>query len=327
MMTLKIGFVGIGGIARAHMNHLAVMEGVTVSAFTSKHLVNAEKAAAQWSDARAYPSVADMLDDRKLDAVYVCVPPSAHNEIDMQVAERGIPFLVEKPLGMEWELPRKIAEMVQDKSLITSVGYQWRYLDSVQKAKELTQGAHIGMALGFWMGTMPTTAWWVSHKDSGGQFVEQTTHITDLLRYFCGEVTEVYAAFGKRAMHEMVEGADVSDVGTVTMKMADGSVATISNTCLIPTYHHVGLDIYTAEGIYEIREKCLKVSQGATICEYINQSQALYNENAAFIHAVRTGDTSRILSDYADSLKTYEVTMAANESARTGKPVQIRPLT
>ena len=56
------------------------------------------------------------------------------------------------------------------------------------------QDQTIGMALGRWMGGMPGVAWWRRQEGSGGQFVEQTTHIVDLLRYCAGEVTEVYAA-------------------------------------------------------------------------------------------------------------------------------------
>jgi len=48
------------------------------------------------------------------------------------------------------------------------------------------------------------------------------------------------------------------------------------------------------------------------------------NLQEAFIHAVRTGDRSVIRSDYFDALKTTEVTLGANESARTGKPVEMK---
>ncbi|WJH36246.1 Gfo/Idh/MocA family oxidoreductase [Paenibacillus sp. CC-CFT747] len=322
-MTLQIGFVGTGGIARAHQNHLSSLEGVTVAGFTGTRMAHSDKAAREWKDARAYESLEQMLDDRRLDAVYICVPPDSHDGLEELLIDRGIPFLVEKPLGTDLALPRRLAARIREQNLLTSVGYHWRYLDSAQKAKELLLNTKIGMSLGYWMGTMPRAPWWIVQKGSGGQFVEQTTHITDLLRYLVGEITEVYAAYSHRVMHEVVEGADVSDVGTVTMKLADGSVATISNTCLIPNYHTVGLDIYTNDGIYEIREACLKRATADTVTQYNNQTKPMYNENEAFIRALRTGDRSGILSDYEDSLKTHEVTMAANESARTGLPVKV----
>ncbi|MBC8079927.1 MAG: Gfo/Idh/MocA family oxidoreductase [Gorillibacterium sp.] len=324
-MTLKIGFVGTGGISQGHQNCLSKIEGVTVSAFTSNTQMSSDKAAQAHTHAKSYGSLTDMLDDQKLDAVYICVPPHVHEGLEEQLIERSIPFLVEKPLGINQELPLAIAKRLKETNLLNSVGYHWRYLDSAQRAKQLIADSDVkvGMALGYWMGTMPMADWWINYDTSGGQFVEQTTHIVDMLRLLCGEVSEVYAAFSQRVMHEQVPGTSVFDVGTVTMKLASGAVATISNSCLLPTYHKVGLDIYTNKGIIELQESCLKVTEADRVDEYKCSGDPLFRENEAFIHALRTGDRSLILSDYQDSLKTHKITLAANLSVKTGKPVQI----
>lgn len=46
-------------------------------------------------------------------------------------------------------------------------------------------------------------------------------------------------------------------------------------------------------------------------------------EDRAFLDAVRSGDHSNILSDYADGFKTSLVTVGANQSLQTGQPVSI----
>jgi predicted dehydrogenase len=171
------------------------------------------------------------------------------------------------------------------------------------------------------MGGMPMVPWWRVQSGSGGQFVEQTTHIVDLLRYLCGEVREVYAAYALQVMGEQVEGTDVPDVGSVTMKLANGMVATISNTCLLPVGHHVGLDIYTNKGVLELRSDALNEITADGARKHPNVANPYFVEDEAFIHALRTGDTSRILSDYEDSLRTHDITIAANESAVSGKPI------
>jgi len=48
--------------------------------------------------------------------------------------------------------------------------------------------------------------------------------------------------------------------------------------------------------------------------------------NAAFIKAVETGDSSDIRSPYSDSLRTHAVTVAAVQSAREGRIVDVRAL-
>ncbi|TBL73952.1 Gfo/Idh/MocA family protein [Paenibacillus thalictri] len=322
-MTLKIGFVGTGSFSDKHQNIIGKMEGVEVAAICGRSLEKAERAAQRWSDAKAYTSVEDMLNDRKLDAVYISVIPAAHGETELSLIERGIPFFVEKPLGIRAEDLLPVRDKVAEKKLITCVGYHFRYHDSTAKAHELLKERTVGMALGYWMGTTPRVPWWRVQAQSGGQFVEQATHAVDMLRYLCGDVTEVYAAFGHRAMHETVEGLDVADVGTVTMKLASGAVATISNTCLLPSSHHIGLDVYTAEGVLEVRAGSLKDIGKSQTVETKNVSDPYVLENEAFLHAVRTGDTSLIRSDYLDGFRSLQVTSAANESALSGQPVRI----
>ncbi|MCC3375467.1 Gfo/Idh/MocA family protein [Cohnella sp. REN36] len=322
-MTVKLGFIGTGGIANHHLQNLTKMEGVRLSAFYDVDAQRAQQAASAHEGAKAFSNLDDMLDGSELDGLYICVPPMAHGEAERKAIERGIPFLVEKPLGIDGTLPSDIAAEVRAKGLLTSVGYHWRYNESAATAKELLAGSKPGMALGYWMGGMPMVPWWRVQAGSGGQFVEQTTHIVDLLRYLCGEVREVYAAYALQVMDEQVPGTDVPDVGTVTMKLANGMVATISNTCLLPVGHHVGLDIYTDRGVLELRSDELReVTREGTQARK-NVANPYYVEDEAFVHALRTGDASRILSNYDDALRTHEVTVAANASAASGKPVAI----
>ncbi|TCM90971.1 putative dehydrogenase [Paenibacillus sp. BK033] len=323
-MTLRIGIAGTGWFGRMHAEKLAAMDGVSVSAFCGTSLDKAETAARPYSDARGYDTIEAMLEDRKLDAVYICTPPFAHGEIELALVERGIPFLVEKPIGVDEETPSRIRQAIADKGLITSVGYHFRYMDSTNHAKELLADRTPLMALGQWMGSMPGVYWWRKMETSGGQFVEQTTHIVDLTRYLLGDVNEVYAAYGSRHMAQVEEGVTVPDVGTVTIKLASGAVATISNTCAIPAGGHAGLQIYTNTGVLQVTGEALVDIEADKKTEYKSSNNPYVRENEAFLHAVRTGDSSQILSTYEDAWETHRVTMAANESARTGLPVKLR---
>ncbi|MFD0712028.1 Gfo/Idh/MocA family protein [Paenibacillus sp. GCM10027626] len=322
-MTLHIGMIGNGGFSKKHAQQLSAMDGVKVSAICGSSKEKAERMAQDYSDARGYDSVEQMLDDRKLDAVYICVPPFAHGEIELALAKREIPFLVEKPLGVDLETPTAVLKQVESKGLLTSVGYHFRYMDGTQRAKAMLQEQTVGMALGYWLGGMPGVYWWRKADGSGGQFVEQTTHIIDMLRYLLGEVTEVYAAYGQRSMHEKAEGVSVPDVGTVTLKLASGAVATISNSCMLPVDHWAGLHVYTDGGVLEISSSGLKDIAAGRTTEYNNSSDPYASENEAFIHALRTGDSSRILSSYADAWRSQQIAVAANHSAAIGQPVRI----
>lgn len=322
-MALRIGIVGTGWFSKVHADILSNMDGVQVAAFVGTSQEKAARAVQGYASAKAYSNTEQMLDETKPDAVYICVPPFAHGEIESQLVQRGIPFLVEKPLGTNLDTPRQILHGVKKAGLITSAGYHFRYTDAAIKAAELLEGRKIGMALGYWMGDMPQVYWWRQQEGSGGQFIEQTTHMVDLLRCLLGEVDEVYAAFAHRAMKDIHEGVTVHDVGTATLKLRSGAVATISNTCMLPESDKVGLAIYTEQGVIDIQPDKLIVKEKGRLTEIRNAANPYLRENEAFVHGLRTGDASGILSTYEDAVKTMEVTYAALRSAESGVPVKV----
>ena len=107
-MTLRIGIVGTGWFSKVHADLLSSMDGVQIAAFVGTSQEKAEQAIRGYATAKAYSKVEHMLDEIKPDAVYICVPPFAHGEIESELVRRGIPFLVEKPLGTNLDRPRQI---------------------------------------------------------------------------------------------------------------------------------------------------------------------------------------------------------------------------
>lgn len=324
-MTLQIGMVGTGDFSRKHAQILAAMEGVKIRAVCSTSKEKADRMAAEYG-ARGYGQLRDMLDGERLDAIYICVIPKAHGEIEKQLIERNIPFFVEKPIGLDAGIPREIAAQIRKTSLITSVGYHFRYQPTTQRLKEWVGQQNLGMTLGYYMGDLPRKKpWWRKQDHSGGQWNEQTTHIVDLLRYIAGEVEEVHAWFDTRLMHKKLEEVTVPDVGTVNLKLRNGTIANISNTCVLPRrVLQAGIRFYTDRGIFGWDPHGLHIESDGDFPGRIENTENPYvRENEAFIHAVRTQDTSRILSDYEDALKTQTVISAALESARKGTAVSV----
>jgi len=319
-MPVRVGFVGAGGIANAHMNALQVVEDVQIAAVCDIDRDRAESAAARLV-ARAYTDHRAMLDSEKLDALYVCVPPFAHEDQELIAASKGIHLFVEKPVAVTIEKAREIREAIRQSGIIAAVGYHWRYQSNTDRAREILQGKQIGMVLGYWMGGFPGVAWWRRMEQSGGQMVEQTTHISDLARYLCGDVTEVFAAYANRSSKGIPE-FNIHDVGTATLKFASGAVGAMSNTCILSVPYTVGLHVIAKDLVVEIHGDLRVIEPGHTEV-FTGGLNAMQEENRAFIEAVRTGNTNGIRSTYDDAVKTLAVTLACNESAATGKPVKV----
>ena len=56
----------------------------------------AQEAAKEWN-AQVFTDYRAMLNELELDAVYVCIPPFAHEDQEILAAEKGMALFVEKP--------------------------------------------------------------------------------------------------------------------------------------------------------------------------------------------------------------------------------------
>ena len=194
--------VGAGGVGRRHASVLAGLQ-VAVLAVVDTDLDAASALATEYG-ATAFTDTERALDEVDTDAVYVCSPPFARGAAERATLQRGLPLFAEKPLSADVAVAEEIAELAQRAGVITGTGYHWRCLDTVAHAVELLRTAPPLLATGYWLDKRPPVAWWGRRDGSGGQVVEQLTHVLDLARLLLGEAEEVYAA---------AAGGDPADLG------------------------------------------------------------------------------------------------------------------
>jgi myo-inositol 2-dehydrogenase/D-chiro-inositol 1-dehydrogenase len=326
IVPVRVGFIGAGGIAGAHFDTLSQISDAQMVAFCDVATERAEAAARRF-EGKAYSDARKMLELETLDAVYVCLPPHAHKNAEILVAQKGCALFVEKPLANSMRTAEKIAAAVQDAKILTSVGYHFRYFDATERLRRMlnVKGApEVAMTNGYWLGGFPGVSWWRRLDQSGGQLVEQCTHIVDLARCLVGDIRRVYCRAAQRAMHKQHEDSTVPDVTALTVEYSNGAVGNFQTAALLGSVGQTGLDLMAHNTLYELRGNTLTVrGQGDITHTYGHSNNAYLEEDRAFIKAVKTGKRAGIKSTYADALKTLEVTLAANQSARSGKPVTL----
>ncbi len=321
-MAIRIGFVGTGGIANAHFDALSQVEGVQLVAFCDVDKARAESAAGR-SGGQAFDDFKVMLNEVPMDALYVCVPPHAHEGAEELAAEKGIHLFVEKPVARTLERARAIESAIQKSGILSMVGYHFRYMKTTQQAKEKLQGQSVVMAKGAWDGDMPGVSWWRQHTLSGGQIVEQTTHIVDLARYLVGEVEEVFAHFAHHPDLMPHSGGDVSSAGVVNLKFVNGAVGVISNTCVLRVPGEVGIRVYTPHLRVDVFHNASHLYEPNLRVEHSTRENPYLNEARMFVQAIRERNQSLISADYSEGVRSLAISLAADESARTGEPVRL----
>lgn len=320
MDKTRIGFIGVGGIAGRHLDILAQFDDVDLVAFADPDFGRAEHAAGRFG-ARAYDNHKSMLEDQKLDAVYVCIPPFAHGAVEEDLIAAKIPFFVEKPLSLDIELAERLAADIERENLITGVGYHWRYLDTVDEARHILSENPAQLISGYWLDQTPPPQWWWKNDKSGGQMVEQTTHILDLARYLVGDVTQVYGLASHKERGDFPE-LDVPTASTASLSFASGAVGNIGSTCILRWGHRVGLHIFADGLAMELTDHDIMVDVGAGRPTRHAEGDPVWREDRDFVDAVRGGE-NRIRCPYGEALKTHRLALAINDSARSGQPVKI----
>ena len=319
MKTVRVGFIGVGGKGLSHMHRLREVEGVQFAAVCDIRTELAEAVGSEYG-AAPYTDHHEMLDREDLDALYVVVPPFAHNDAELLAAERGIHLFVEKPVVMDLDKGLEILEAIERSGIISSVGYQMRYLEVVTWIKEFLSDKTVAMIVAHRWGGVPQTPWWRVMAKSGGQLVEQTTHQIDALRYLTNdEIVEVYAQYAQRALQDW-DSFDIPDVYALTFRMRSGAVGNLTSSCtMVRSGGGGGLDFLLDDGLrLELRQREVRIYPDAIEAPQFSSAAPI---DQSFIEAIQTGDGTPILSDYRDGLISCAVTLAANESARTGRPV------
>jgi predicted dehydrogenase len=204
------------------------------------------------------------------------------------------------------------------------VGYHWRYLDTVDEARRLLGENPAHLMSGYWLDQTPSPAWWWRADRSGGQIVEQATHIIDLARFLAGDVVEVFGLATHRERPDF-PGLDVATASTATLRFASGAICNLAATCLLRWGHRMGLHVFADALAIEITDHDLMVDVGRGRPTRSADGDPVWREDRAFIDAVRGGE-NRIRAAYSEALQTHLVALAVARSARSGAPVRMEGL-
>ena len=316
---MRVGCVGTGFIAGRHLAALSQFDDVDIVAVADAVPERAREVAAVHG-ARAYDDGERLLATEDLDAVWICVPPFAHGALEHAAIDRGLPFLVEKPLSNDVGTAAGIAQRLDDGGPLAAVGYHWRYLSVVEQAAALLAASPPVLVNGYWLDATPPIPWWVRRERSGGQVLEQTTHLFDLARLLVGEVDRVEAV--EVAAPE--DGA-VPVAAAATLHFASGAIGSIASARLLHTRHRVGLQLIADGCSVELSERSLVDHELRVVSAEGEQVHAVEEdpiaaEDRTFLDAVATGSAD-VRAPYADALRSHALAWAADRSARERTPV------
>ncbi|TWD84723.1 putative dehydrogenase [Kribbella amoyensis] len=220
MAVIKVGLIGGGGIASAHIRGYqqhADRIGITAVADAVE-----ETAVARGTElgAKPYTDYRQMLADEDLDAVDICLPHHLHRDAIVAAAEAGKHILCEKPLCLSAEEAADVRAAVTAAGVTLMCAHNQLFMPAVAKAKELLAAGTIGTVYevrttdSFYNDFDPSSMGWrASSKTSGGgELIDTGYHPTYLLLHLAGGLPVEATAMLSTHRLKFMEGEDSAQV-------------------------------------------------------------------------------------------------------------------
>ncbi len=222
---LRIGLIGAGMIGRKHAAYLKASPNCDLAAIADPS-PNAEAVAAEHA-AVWHADFEEMMSSHDLDGVIIAAPNDLHESAGVAAAERGLPMIVEKPIAASGEAAGRLTAAAERAGVPLLVGHHRRYNPWAQRARSLIRNGVLGRLVGvnaIWCVRKPETyfdaAW--RKAPGGGPVLINLIHEIDMLRFLCGEITEIMAI-----RSNAVRGFDVEDSASVALRFESGALGTV----------------------------------------------------------------------------------------------------
>ena len=223
--SLRIGLIGAGVIGQKHARYLEASADCDLAAIADPS-PDAAAVAGEHGVAR-HVHFEEMMSSHDLDGLIIAAPNDLHEAAGIAAARRGLPMIVEKPIAADCEAAARLTAAAEQAGVPLLVGHHRRYNPRAQRARALVQDGALGRLVAVnmvWCVRKPAPyfeAEW-RRKPGGGPILINLIHEIDLLRFICGEISDVIALSSNA-----VRGFEVDDSAGVALRFENGAIGTV----------------------------------------------------------------------------------------------------
>ena len=225
---MKIALAGTGAFGIKHLDGLANIDGVTVTAVVSRRLEQAEAVANKYGIRHAGTDLDEVLARDDVDAVILCTPTQLHASQAIAAMRAGKHVQVEIPVADSWSDAQEVQRVQQETGKVCMVGHTRRFNPSHQWVHRRTVAGELSIQ----QMDVQTYFFRRSNMNAAGNPRSWTDHLlwhhaahtVDLFQYQTGEQAQLaYAVQGP--IHP--ELGIAMDMGII-MRTPSGKVCTLS---------------------------------------------------------------------------------------------------
>jgi predicted dehydrogenase len=197
---MNIAIIGLGNMGSSHVKDVMSLNNARLYAVCDIDHTRADTFA-DITEAKAFYSHQDLLDDPEIHAIIIATPHYDHTPIAIAALKRGVHVLCEKPLAVHANDAQKMIDAYEDAkeefpNLVFSAMFQQRTMGFSQKIKDLIENNELGkLVRASWIITdwfrtqtyYDNGGWRATWRgEGGGVLLNQCPHNLDLYQWFVG---------------------------------------------------------------------------------------------------------------------------------------------
>ncbi len=141
---LNWGIIGLGNIAHAFVQDLALVNEANLVAVASRTAQKAAAFANQYAASNAYGNYASLLQDEAVDIVYIATPHDSHAALSIAAMEAGKHVLCEKPLAVNVQQVEKMIAVAKKQQVFFMEAFWSRFNPSIEAVIAAVEAGTIG---------------------------------------------------------------------------------------------------------------------------------------------------------------------------------------
>ncbi|MHB9037408.1 MAG: Gfo/Idh/MocA family protein [Armatimonadota bacterium] len=325
--TAKIGIMSFAHMhAYGYARALCELSNVDFVGIADDDLPRAKSAGKQFG-VKVFKTYQEMLAS-DIDAVIVCSENANHRRHVVLAAQSEKHVLCEKPLAGTMQDAEAMAEVAKRSGVKLMTAFPCRFHTAYKRLKQCISSGEVGKVLAIKATNQGKCPWgWFTDTalSGGGAVIDHTVHLVDLMRDMTGaEPARVYAEIDNRMF-----GKDFDDTGILTVDFTNGMFVTIdaswSRPKCYPTWGNVNMDVTGTAGTASMEMFAQKIEHFSD--EKSSYTYEYWGEDidlamvGSFADSVLTGKSVEVTAD--DGVKALQVALAAYESAKTGRTIDL----
>ncbi|MCK4423450.1 MAG: Gfo/Idh/MocA family oxidoreductase [Candidatus Omnitrophica bacterium] len=245
---VKVGLIGLGMMGRTHLGAYSKNLDVEVKAVADKMVkklkgdlsgggnIATDQDVFDFSKVHCYEDAEELIKDKDLDIVDICLPTYLHADLSIKALEAGRHVLCEKPMARSLEECDKMIAASQKNNKKLLIGQCLRFWPEYEVLKDYVDNNKLGRLTGLFLfrgGATPGWAegpennWFTDKNKSGGALLDLHVHDVDMANYLLG-IPEQVSSSGKN----VIKGSGY-DVVSTNYYYPDGPVVNAATSWLL----------------------------------------------------------------------------------------------